>query len=301
MSNHVVFSIILNMNRREDTLKCLSSLAQSTYQNKRTLVLDVNSNDGIADGIRADYPEVMMIELQTNQGYAGNNNIGIEYAIANGADWIYILNEDTIQSVDCIARLVEVGESDSKIGILGPMVYHADEPGVIQSAGGKMDRNFRTRHIGQNESDLGQYSQVHPVEWISGCGMLVRRSMIEQIGLLDVRYFLYNEEVEWCIRAREAGWKIMHVPQAKLWHKGVQRNYRPNPSVTYYSTRNQLLTLLIHHASLKAWFVNGFGLMRTLVSWTVRPEWRDKREHRNAMWHGIVDFFGHKWGKMTWS
>ncbi len=209
-------------------------------------MLDNSSSDGSVEAVAARFPEVQIIPLQQNLGYAGNNNVGIDEAMRQGAEWIFVLNEDTILAPDCVAQLISVGESDPSIGIVGPMVYHHDEPEIIQSAGGRMDRYFRGWHEGQNEVDRGQYSQPHPVEWISGCGIMLRRAVIDQVGTIDARFFYYLEEFEWCIRASEAGWKIVHVPQAKLWHKGVQRDYHPKPSVSYYSTRNRFLLLSKH-------------------------------------------------------
>lgn len=298
MSNPLVISVILNTNRRDDTLECLASLAQSTYQNQRVIVLDNASSDGSVEAIRTAYPAVQIIKLVDNCGYAGNNNVGIEAAVAQGADWVFVLNEDTILAPDCLPKLVEAGESDPKIGIVGPMVYHHDEPNIIQSAGGVLGPYWDSLHLAQNELDCGQYSQPHSVDWISGCAIMVRRAVIEQVGAIDERYFYYWEETEWCLRTGKAGWTVMHVPQAKLWHKGVQRDYRPKPSVTYYATRNRLLTLAKHHAPLNVWLFAWGGILRTLVSWTVKPKWRSKMEHRDALWHGMVDFLRHRWGQM---
>ena len=83
-----------------------------------------------------------------------------------------------------------------------------------------------------------------------------------------------------------------------IWHKGVQRDHQPQPPVTYYATRNQLLTLAKHHAPLTVWFLAWGQMLRTLTSWTVKPKWRSKREHRDAMWRGIVDFLHQRWGQM---
>jgi len=136
------------------------------------------------------------------------------------------------------------------------------------------------------------------VEWISGCAILVRRAAIEQAGMLDASFFIYWEETEWCIRIARSGWQIVHVPQAKIWHKGVQRDYRPKPSFTYYGTRNHLLTLSKHKAPLSVRFFNWVQIFRTLVSWSVKPKWKDKLEHRNAMWKGVVDFLQGRRGHM---
>jgi GT2 family glycosyltransferase len=298
MSSPLVISVVLNNNRRDDTLQCLNSIIKNSYDNQKIILLDNASIDGTADAVSSLLPNVQIIDLQRNLGYAGNNNVGIQAALEQGADWIFILNEDTILAPDCISYLASCGESESRIGIVGPMVYHYDEPNIIQSAGGRMDKHYRGWHLGQNETDKGQYLQPHCVEWISGCGIMVRRELIDQVGAIDERFFYYVEEYEWCVRAREAGWEVVHVPQAKLWHKGVQRNYQPRPSVTYYATRNQLLLLLKHHAPPQAWIVTIGQYIRTLVSWTIKPKWRDKREHRDAMCRGIVDFLDHRWGQM---
>jgi len=108
--------------------------------------------------------------------------------------------------------------------------------------------------------------------------------------MLDGDYFIYWEETEWCIRIGRAGWKIVNVPQAKIWHKGVQRDYQPKPSFTYYGTRNHLLTLAKHKAPIRARIYTWLQLWRTMLSWSIRPKWRDKHEHRNAMWKGMLDF-----------
>jgi GT2 family glycosyltransferase len=291
-----VIAVILNTNRCGDTLACLASLEKSTYENLTVIVLDNHSTDGSVQAIHSNFPQVQVIELAENQGYAGNNNVGIRAALDQQADWVFVLNEDVILAPDCLERLVATGESESGIGMVGPMVYHYDEPDVIQSAGGWVNRYWVAGHFGKDEKDQGQFNVARPVDWLTGCSILVRRAVVEQIGMLDERFFIYCEEEEWCLRAREANWKLVHVPQAKLWHKGVKRDYRPKPSFTYYSTRNHLLLFAKHHAPLSVWLAAWGQTIRTLTSWTIKPKWRHKHEHRDAMWRGVVDFLRHRWG-----
>lgn len=294
----LVVSVILNTNRREDTLACLASLAESTYSNQRIIVLDNKSTDDSVVAIRNSFPSVEVIELEENHGYAGNNNVGIHAAVGQGADWVFVLNEDTVLDPECVTYLVDVGESSDQIGVVGPMVYHHDEPEIIQSAGGLLGPYWESIHLGKDELDHGQFGNPRPVEWISGCAIMVRREVIENAGVIDERFFYFWEETEWCVRASRAGWQIVHVPAARLWHKGVQRNYRPKPSLLYYTTRNRFLLLSKHHAPAKAWVVAWGQTLRTLVSWTLKPQWRSKREHRDALFMGIVDFLRQRWGKM---
>ncbi len=296
MKQPCVITIILNTNRRDDTLECLGSLTKNSYGNHRIIVLDNASIDGSSDAIRIAFPEVKIIPLTANLGYAGNNNVGIQAALGQGADWVLVLNEDTSLAVDCLEQMVMVAESDQHIGIVGPMVYHYNEKDVIQSAGGRLGRFWDASHIGQNERDQGQYSTPRSVDWVSGCAILVKRQVIEQVGMLDERFFYYWEETEWCLRTRKNGWLIFQVPAAKLWHKGVQRDYRPSPSVTYYATRNRFLMMSKHHAPLLTWIVVWWETIRTWTSWTIKPKWRSMSGHRDALWQGCVDFLRQRWG-----
>lgn len=298
MSQPPLYIVILNNDRQDDTDACLTSLLESDYKDFRIVLLNHSLDADSSLLFQRKYPQIQVVSLAENLGYAGNNNIGINAALDQGAEWIFVLNNDTVLDRSCLSSLMNVGNNSPMVGILGPMVYHFNEPGVIQSAGGLLGKYWQSVHVGMNENDRGQYSTVRQVDWVSGCAILVRRSLVEQVGALDPDYFLYWEETEWCIRARRAGWKILHVPNAKLWHKGVKRNYQPRPYVTYYMTRNYLRTLAKHNAPLSVRISALANIVRTLFSWSLRPQWRHKRDHRNAMWKGLVDFLYHRLGPM---
>lgn len=288
--------VILNTNKREDTLACLDSLAESTWTRLDVLVLDNASSDGSAEAIRARHPQVHVVSLRDNRGYAGNNNVGIALARSREADWIFVLNEDTVLDPRCIERLMAYATARPDVGVLGPLVLHFDEPDVIQSAGGWFDAAWQAGHLGQNEDDRGQFAEPREVDWISGCGILVRREVVEQVGMLDERFFYYWEETEWCLRARRGGWRIALVPDARMWHKGVTRDYRPGPNISYYNTRNRLLMMRTHGASTPRIGLEILRACRTLATWTVRPKWRAQRGHRQAVAEGLRDFLQHRWG-----
>jgi GT2 family glycosyltransferase len=292
----LVYAVILNSNRREDTLACLSSLRSSTYGRLKVVLLDNHSDDGSLSAVQSQFPEVECLQLDRNEGYAGNNNVGIQVALDRHADWVWVLNEDVVVAPDALLHLIAAADARERIGVLGPTVYHHDEPDIIQSAGGILDAGWGTSHRGHNERDAGQYPRPETVDWISGCALLARATALHEVGLLDARFFYYWEETEWCLRARGAGWASVHVPAAKIWHKGVRRDYAPSPSVTYYSTRNRLLMMAKHHAPLGAWRETGASLGRTLLSWSLRPKWSGKRPHRDAMWQGLWDFLRQRWG-----
>jgi GT2 family glycosyltransferase len=294
----LINTVILNTNRRDDTLACLESLEKSTYPKNHIIVLDNASTDGSVEAIRERFPQVEIIQLKENKGYAGNNNVGILAAVKNNADWIFVLNEDTLLDPNCIEEMVTAAEEDPSAGIVGPMVYHHDEPDVIQSAGGSFGPYLESIHIAQNEPDRGQFKQPTQVDWVSGCAIMVKREVIEDIGILDERFFYYWEETEWCLRAGRNGWKVLHVPNARLWHKGVKRDYSPGPSVTYYNTRNHFLMLAKHNAPLTVWLHAWGETLRRLISWTIKPGWRKHHQHRAALWMGLWDFLRQRWGPM---
>jgi GT2 family glycosyltransferase len=173
MTPPLVITVILNTDRKEDTLAALESLSKSDYPNMQVIVLDNATMDGSREAILAAFPGVSVVSLERNLGYAGNNNVGISEALKRNADWIFVLNEDTLLAPDCISHLVEAGCTEERVGVVGPMVYHNNEPNIIQSAGGRMDSSWRAWHRGQNEPDRGQFSALQPVEWISGCAIMV--------------------------------------------------------------------------------------------------------------------------------
>jgi GT2 family glycosyltransferase len=299
LTSACVITVILNTNRRDDTLATLESLAKSSYTNHKVILLDNASTDGSVETIRSQFPQVQIIKLEENLGYAGNNNVGISAAMDQGADWVFVLNEDTIVDPDCIGMMIDAAGDYPDAGILGPLVYHFNEPEVIQTAGGQIDPHWETHHLGQNQLDKGQFVGVREVDFISGCAILVKRQVIEQIGAIDHRFFYYWEETDWCMRARENNWKVYCVSQAHLWHKGVQRDYRPSANVTYYATRNRFLFLQNHRAPLGIWIAVWWQILRRLASWSIRPKWRHKREHRDALWQGIKDYLNQQWGIRT--
>lgn len=293
----IIYTIILTFKSWDNTLECLESISANEFPNNHVIILYFSKTDQIDEMIRSNYPWVVTVQLSVNKGYAGNNNVGIKDAIEQGANWILILNDDTILAPDFYSQLLQSAEEDPRAGMLGPLVYHADEPKVIQSAGGYIDSHWNGLHAGIDQHDTGQYTSDREVDWLNGCAILCRADVLRDIGGMDERFFLYNEEVDLCLRVKQSGWKIKIVPGAKIWHKGVSRNYQPSPYVTYYMVRNHFFLLKKHKAPLKVKIGALAAQIRMIASYTLRPKWRHKRGHRDAAAQGLLDFIFHRMGK----
>jgi GT2 family glycosyltransferase len=296
----LVMIIVLNWNGKQDTLACLESLQQLSYPNAQVLVVDNGSSDGSADAIRARFPHQSLIELKENLGFAGGNNVGLRYALERGADYALLLNNDTLVAPDFVDCLVQAVEADPSIGAAGPTIYYHEQAERIWSAGGVVDwRSGQTRMLELNAPDSGQLGVApRAVDFVTGCALLARRAALEQAGLLDERFFVYYEEAEWCMRAQRAGFRVVHVPGSKIWHKIPLDARDSSPAVHYYMTRNRLLFLKAARAGWRTWGYVLCDELRRLISWSVKPGWRDKKLHRQMELRALTDALRGRWGKL---
>jgi GT2 family glycosyltransferase len=298
MTPHILI-IILCYNGVELTLACLTSLRQLAYEQFDILVVDNASQDQTVVAVRSHFPEATIIETGTNLGFAAGNNVGLRYALDHGYDYSLLLNNDTEVAPDFLQALIAIAETDPTIGVLGPMICYYERPDIIWSAGGLIDqRRGRSTMRGIGERNLGQYALAADVDFVTGCALLCRRSVLEQAGLLDERFFMYYEETEWCARARAAGFRIVHVPSAQVLHKIPLDARADQPYVAYYMTRNRLLFLRASGAAPTTW-LHAVLLqdLRTCLSISLRPKWRARRPQRNAMLRAWGDFVLQRFGQ----
>jgi len=285
--------IVLSWNRCARLLDCLASLAHLDYPAYRALVVDNGSTDGAPAAVRARHPDARLIENQRNLGFSGGNNVGLAAARSAAADYAWLLNDDVEVSADALRRLVEAAEADARAAIVGPTVYFADRRDVIWSAGGAIDwRRGRTRMLALGEPDSGQLGHApRPVDFVTGCGLLVKLPVVAALGALDERFFAYYEETEWCARVVRAGHRVLHVPDARIWHALTTEARAASPLVHYYMTRNRLLFLEATRAGWSAWaYTLLFDYARTLASWSLRPSRRPHSAQRDVMLRAIADY-----------
>jgi GT2 family glycosyltransferase len=236
---HKVAVVILNYKVADLVLKCVDSVKNSSYQEKLIIVVDNNSNDHLADKLQLS-KELIFIQSKENSGYTGGNNLGIKEALKQKADYILVLNPDTEVEKDTIKILVEKAEK-LEVGILCPKIYFSDSK-TIWFAGGIMDyANVLGSNRGVDEEDTGQFDKDEEMDLVTGACMLVRAEVFEKIGLFDENYFLYYEDTDFCFRAKKAGFKIMYIHNAIVYHKNAQTTKLGSPLQDYFITRNRML------------------------------------------------------------
>jgi GT2 family glycosyltransferase len=259
-------------------------------------VVDNGSKGNDAEILREKFRDyIHIIENDKNYGFAEGCNIGMRYALKNSAtDYILLLNNDTTVAPDFLAEMVKITESDPLIGIAGPKIYFSDEPNKIQSAGAQIDlRTGQATSVGLNKIDIGQFDNIREVDWVYGCALLIKRATIDVIGLLDPAYFRVMEEVDWCVRCKKSGYKLVFIPKAKIWHRGHFAPDEMSNVILYYTIRNQFLFMKKH--ARKSQFVSFFirflftGLLRvTIVSLLYRKEkLKRMRIYYRATYDGI--------------
>ncbi|MBU4606912.1 MAG: glycosyltransferase family 2 protein, partial [Euryarchaeota archaeon] len=280
MDNPEVAVVIINWNGWEDTIECLESLYQIDYPNYNVILVDNASEDDSMEKIKEycagkleiqsdffDYDKhnkplnlvegnfipddfshesknLFLIQNQENYGFAEGNNIGIRFSLKQlNPEYMLLLNNDTVVDKYFLKELVNLGQSDEKIGIVGPKIYYYDEPQTIWCIGGKISWKLaRGIHIGNNEVDEGQYENIEEVEYVSGSAFLIKKEVLEKAGLMDKDFFLYFEETDLTLRSSKLGYKSFYNPKAKVWHKvSKSGGGMSKPIGLYYITRNRWL------------------------------------------------------------
>ena len=236
--------IILNWNGWQDTLECLQSVQKINYPNFRILVVDNGSSDGSVAQIRQAFPDVELLETGKNLGYAGGNNAGIAHALSEQPAFILLLNNDTVVDPDILNAFIDASSAYPAAGIFGAKSYYYSQPDIIWTLGGKWDRSAtEIMFIGQGERDTAAFcAQPFEVDYVIGCALFCRVEMVQKIGMMEEAFFLNFEEMDWCYRARRAGYSSYAVPGAKLWHK-VSASFggAESPLWKYFMIRNELL------------------------------------------------------------
>ena len=291
MSAPLVYAIILAWNQKQDTVECLESVLKMDYPNFRVIVVDNGSTDGTPDLLRAAYPDVELIISSENVGIARGYNLGIEHALEQAADYVLIMNNDITVDRQMLDELVKMGESRPDVGMLMPKIYHYGSQTQLWCVGARW-RTFPpgVKLIGFNEEDGPLYQRLREIEYAPSCCLLLRRETLEKVGLFDPEYFFYNDDWDLSARIRKGGYKILFVPQAKLWHKvsiSTQKSDKPaqwwhimgQSTVRFYLKHSSSLVLAIN----VVWFV---------IRETVKGKFGRVGPYLAGIWQGLSVHWG---------
>lgn len=234
-----VWVIILNWNGGGETVACIEALRESSHP-ARVLVVDNGSRDGSPAQIAARCPEAELLELGANTGFSAGVNRGIVRALAGGADYVLLLNNDARAAPDMLERLVGYAEANPGCGMVSPLIYQLERPERLWVAGG-LWRVFEIVHAGWDAPDSGQYAAPTDFDMVFGTALLIRRALIERVGLFDERFFVYYEDADLSLRARRAGYRLVVVPSARLWHAGAFSTRHHHYLKEFHMARSRVL------------------------------------------------------------
>ena len=229
--------VIVNWERPDDTIQCIQSVLNSSTPDLYLIVVDNGSQDDSIEQISRTFPEVELISLPENQGFSGGYNVGIEYALNTLAPYIFILNNDTIITEEAIKALVM-----SPWDVSVPKILFFDEKDRIWAAGARW-RPFppSVTMIGYRQKDSNAYSLPTPLDYATGCALMVKREVLDTIRGFDPAFENYMEDYDFCFNVREAGFKIGYVPEAKIYHKVSQTLGLSSPRRWRYQGKNTVL------------------------------------------------------------
>ena len=255
--NPKVSIIIVHLKDGKILRDCIISLNEIIYPNFEIIIVHNGSKNEVLnsqlDPVKKNISR--LINTGKNIGFAKANNIGIKTALQNDADYVLLLNDDTIVSPLFLNYLIDAATDNPKFGMLGPIIYEFEQPNKIWFAGATFNKKtcrIINRDVNEIQSDLVGKKYISS-DFITGCSLLVSRKTIDMIGLLDERYFLYWEDVDWGLRLSDAGLKIAVIYASKIWHKiSSSSGGNDSPLKIYHKTRSHLLFSQLHCPKAKA-------------------------------------------------
>ena len=233
--------ITLNYNQTAVTCEFLESARKLNYSNYEILVCDMASDTDPSPLILSgNYPKTKLLLSNQNLGFAGGNNWGMRQA---KGDFIFIVNNDTELTPDLVKQLLEPFYRDPQVGVTSPKIKFFFQPDTIQYAGFNPMNHFtgRTSTVGEMQKDNGQFDTPGETFGAHGCAMMIKKEVIDKVGMFPERFFLYYEEWDWSARIRAAGYKIWYTANATIYHKESMSVGKKNPMKVFYHTRNRIL------------------------------------------------------------
>jgi GT2 family glycosyltransferase len=231
--------ILVNYNNSKDTIECLDSLSHISYPDYEVIVVDNASKNTKELEIYCKQYGAVLLKATENDGFSAGNNIGIREAIHRDADFVLLLNNDTLVEAEFLTNLVASYQRNPRSGIVGGRIYFNDDRSKLWYAGGEISfEGGCVDHYGYMQSMRDEFGQEKTVTFVTGCLMLIPMDVIKKVGLLAEEYFLYSEDADYCCRVMNAGYSLLYTPRAVIFHKVGAASGKGSCITQYYSTRN---------------------------------------------------------------
>ena len=295
--------ITVNYHSDEDTLSLISDLEKNQIPSGvevKIIVVDNSRSNEFQSELVGHQNVIYVDSPQGNVGFAAGNNIGIKKALEIKSDYVVLINNDTIAPENLVDTIVNSPISDPGVGIVGGLIYFAkgfeyeknyqkeDLGKVIWYAGGKLDwDNVYGSHLGVNEVDKGQYNSPADTDFVTGCLLITKATVLEKVGFLNEKYCLYHEDTDFNLRVKKSGLRLVVDPKIKLWHKVAQSSGIGSPLNDYFLTRNRLVLGM------------DYAKPRTKIA-LLREAFKKLRSGTQPQKQAIRDFFLHNLGKGSW-
>jgi GT2 family glycosyltransferase len=290
--------VVLNWNTYEMTKECIQSLLAMDGDSFEILIIDNGSQDGSVEYLRQAFPKIALIANARNLGFASGSNVGMRLALEQGADYVLLVNNDTVVKPDLLAELLAESERHPKAGLLSPKIYYADHPDRIWWAGGTYSLwQGVPRHLGWKEKERGQYETARVIDWATGCVVLLRCDALLKTGLFDDKMFANAEDLDLSLRMRSVGWEVRYVPAAKLWHKeGFATRRNAGEHVRYFTSIRNLLWVMHKHARTLHWLTFcPYFLVRYVFVLVFKSLCRGNLKSARAVLGGVAAFWRMKY------
>lgn len=287
--------VIVNHDLKDSLRETLASFRKVNYPGLQIVVSDNASTDGSQEMVRTLFPDVHLLAHETEQGYARAASLGMAF-LADKTKYIFSTTNDVIVDPDIITVLVDYAEKHPGAGVLGTKIYFFDRPDVLWHAGGRIHPlHGHSYHFGWERKDAPRYSRARECDFVTGCGFLLRSDVLQKIGYFKEDLVFYSEDAELCYRFREAGYKVMYVPEAKMWHKTGTTLAKNRPVQLRYSTRNSLYLLRRHKVGwhpLTLWMYLLIVSPAKMLVFAFVARWRNS----TGIYKGIQDWRCNRYG-----
>ena len=249
--------VLVNWNSYELTRDTLESLAKSIYTNFDIIVVDNGSIDESVDLLKKNFPNIILIKLDSNKGFTGGNNVGMQFALGHDYEYIMMLNNDVLVDTHFLIPLITKMEEDKTIGAVQPLIYFHHDTNLIWNAGSTFNALLGicdTPNYNHKDPEHQFTSISKKIDWITGCAFMIRASVLKKTGLLKEGFFIYYEDVDLSFRIKAAGYSLSYVPTSVIYHiAGMSQKSKikgkegfVSPKVHYLNARNRIWFLKQH-------------------------------------------------------